>query len=97
VGYGVARFIIEYFRQPDAGLDYVLAFGDPYAPTNRFGGFFNFSMGQVFSFLMIVGGLVFLVAMKNRHRKDLETERLEALRLASAKPATRKLRKKLRQ
>jgi phosphatidylglycerol---prolipoprotein diacylglyceryl transferase len=97
VGYGIARFVIEYFRQPDVGLDYVIAFGDPNAPTDRFGGLFNFSMGQVFSFLMIAGGLVFMIVMKNKHKKDLEAERREELRIATSKPSARKLRKKLRQ
>ena len=91
VGYGIARFLIEYFRQPDEALGYIITLGDPAAPTDRFGGFFNFSMGQVFSFLMIIGGIVFLVLMKQKSKKGIE-----ASRLASRKPSARKLRRKLR-
>ncbi|MCX7026108.1 MAG: prolipoprotein diacylglyceryl transferase [Spirochaetes bacterium] len=97
IGYGVARFIIEYFRQPDSGLGYVLAFGDLGAPTDRFGGLFNFSMGQILSFLMIVGGFIFIFVMRNRHLKSLEEERLTALHIEASKLSARKLRKKLRQ
>jgi len=41
-GYGVVRFVIEYFREPDAHLGFV---------------FFSFSMGQVLCALMIIGGI----------------------------------------
>jgi len=60
IGYGVARFIVEYFREPDSGLGYILPLGDPNAPTARFVSLFNFSMGQILSFLMIVAAVVFL-------------------------------------
>jgi phosphatidylglycerol:prolipoprotein diacylglycerol transferase len=46
VGYGVFRFIVEFFRQPDAQLGYV-AFG-------------WMSQGQLLSLPMIVGGLALM-------------------------------------
>ena len=46
IGYGVFRFFIEYVRQPDEQLGFVLA---------------NFSMGQVLCFAMILLGIIFLV------------------------------------
>jgi phosphatidylglycerol:prolipoprotein diacylglycerol transferase len=42
IGYGLVRFIIEYFRAPDAHLGFVI---------------FSLSMGQVLCFLMIVSGI----------------------------------------
>jgi len=60
LGYGIARFFVEYFREPDSGLGYILALGDPDAPTALFASPFNFSMGQILSFIMIVGALIFL-------------------------------------
>lgn len=41
IGYGVVRFFIEYFRQPDAHIGFV---------------FLSFSMGQIFCGLMILAG-----------------------------------------
>lgn len=42
-GYGIFRFIVEYFRQPDAQLGFV---------------FFKLSMGQIFCFLMILAAVI---------------------------------------
>jgi phosphatidylglycerol---prolipoprotein diacylglyceryl transferase len=92
VGYGFARFVIEYFRQPDEALGYIVALGDPAAPTDRFGGLLNFSMGQLLSLFMVIGGIAFILAMKKRNERSVAASRLEA-----SKPSARKLRKKLRQ
>ena len=42
IGYGLVRFIIEFFRQPDEHLGFVML---------------SFSMGQVLCFLMILSGM----------------------------------------
>jgi phosphatidylglycerol:prolipoprotein diacylglycerol transferase len=42
IGYGTVRFFIEYFREPDAHLGFVLS---------------SFSMGQVLCAIMIAGGI----------------------------------------
>ena len=45
IGYGIVRFFIEYFREPDAHLGFVLA---------------SFSMGQILCLLMVAaGGLLY--------------------------------------
>ena len=51
MGYGLVRFVVEYFRQPDAHIGFV---------------FFSFSMGQVLCALMITAGagLLFYYAKK---------------------------------
>lgn len=64
IGYGVARFIGEYFRQPDADLGFVLSFsGDP-GPIYLLNSFVDFSMGQVLSLLMIATGVVLLFVFR---------------------------------
>lgn len=62
-GYGFVRFIIEYFRQPDADIGYVLSFGEKSTNIYVYQGLGNISKGQVFCFLMIVGGLAFIAAV----------------------------------
>ena len=51
IGYGTVRFFIEFFRQPDAHLGFVLSF---------------FSMGQVLCVLMIGVGFLLLIILKYR-------------------------------
>jgi len=51
IGYGTVRFFIEYFRQPDAHLGFVL---------------FSFSMGQLLCLLMIGCGASLLVYLHHR-------------------------------
>jgi phosphatidylglycerol:prolipoprotein diacylglycerol transferase len=43
IGYGIVRFFIEYFREPDAHLGFV---------------FFSFTMGQILCGLMILSGIL---------------------------------------
>ena len=49
VGYGLARFLAEYFREPDAGI---------------FGFSYTISMGQWLSLPMIVYGIYLLTRRK---------------------------------
>ncbi|MDF1593638.1 MAG: prolipoprotein diacylglyceryl transferase [Desulfobacterales bacterium] len=53
VGYGTVRFVIEYFRQPDAHLGFV---------------WLSFSMGQILCLLMILAGLLLFVFLWQRER-----------------------------
>ena len=48
IGYGMVRFFIEYFREPDAHLGFV---------------FFSFSMGQVLCALMIAAGIALYISL----------------------------------
>ena len=61
IGYGFFRFIIEYFREPDAGLGYRITLVKTDIPPALFSSPFNFTTGQIFCFAMIVLGLVWLV------------------------------------
>ncbi|GBD98447.1 prolipoprotein diacylglyceryl transferase [bacterium BMS3Abin07] len=51
VFYGIIRFIIEFFREPDAQLGLIIG---------------PFSMGQLLSTAMIIGGGAFMVIIKRR-------------------------------
>jgi phosphatidylglycerol:prolipoprotein diacylglycerol transferase len=60
IGYGFFRFIIEYFREPDADLGYRITLVKTEIPPALFSSLFNFTTGQVFCFVMIVLGLIWL-------------------------------------
>ncbi len=64
VGYGFFRFIIEYFREPDPGLGFVLKFGPKDNPPELFQSLLNFSTGQILNFLMIAAGVIVWVIFK---------------------------------
>ncbi|PKL05635.1 MAG: prolipoprotein diacylglyceryl transferase [Spirochaetae bacterium HGW-Spirochaetae-9] len=91
VGYGAIRFVIEYFREPDSGLGYVIKLGDPEASTYAFTTLLNFSMGQILCVLMVAGGLIFLMLMKR-----LEGRRAEEVQKLTSRMSARKLRKKIK-
>jgi len=52
--YGIFRFFIEFFREPDSQLGFILG---------------PFSMGQVLCFLMILGGIALYAFLKKREKK----------------------------
>jgi phosphatidylglycerol:prolipoprotein diacylglycerol transferase len=69
-GYGLCRFIIEYFREPDAELGYRLQLVETNLPLAYAHPALSFSTGQIFSFLMILSGLLWFViasSLPNRH------------------------------
>src|SRR5574344_659535 len=68
-GYGIIRFIIEYFREPDADIGYRIA-KDTNAPIYMNQSLLNFSTGQVLCFGMILTGIAvgigtYIYARKN--------------------------------
>lgn len=92
IGYGAIRFAIEYFREPDSGLGYILPLGDRNASTYLVSSVFNFSMGQILSFLMILGGIL-LILLAGRRSRELAASRAKS---DAPKLTPRKLRKKIR-
>ena len=89
LGYGLFRFFIEYFREPDADMGFPIL---------------NFTTGQILCFLMIIFGLSWIAVcsrLPNREpihvdgedgQKNVKTEAEKA----SDRNRRRKLRKKLR-
>ncbi|MCF0261343.1 MAG: prolipoprotein diacylglyceryl transferase [Sphaerochaetaceae bacterium] len=67
IGYGLFRFIIEYFREPDSQLGFIIALGKETEPTALFKSALNISMGQILCFMMIVAGTVVIIhALKSK-------------------------------
>lgn len=68
--YGLFRFIIEYFREPDADLGYRIA-KDPNAPIYLNTSLLNLSTGQILCLLMILFSIIcftilFIINKKNK-------------------------------
>ena len=96
IGYGVIRFFIEYLREPDSGLGYIIKLGDPNAPIHTFTTPWNFSMGQILCFLMIAAGAAFLVYRKGASKKEAAAAaRPGAEDSARRRKEARKLHRKL--
>lgn len=55
-GYGIFRFVIEYFREPDADIGYRIVH-DSSATIYQNTSLLNLSTGQVFCLIMIVGAI----------------------------------------
>ena len=99
IGYGVARFAVEYLREPDEGMGFPLSFV-PVANPAQFS-LWNFTTGQLLSAAMIVCGIAMLMILAShppagqrrpgRQRSASETERGNARRAM-----LRRMRKKLR-
>lgn len=70
VGYGLVRFFIEYFREPDADMGYIIKLGDPDASIHLFTTPWNFSMGQILCALMVLGGLGFIAYRARASRRQ---------------------------
>lgn len=64
VGYGLVRFIIEYFREPDAGIGYIIQAVD--GPSALFTSVLNISQGQIFCLLMIIGGALLYIFLPQK-------------------------------
>ncbi len=60
VFYGFVRFVIEYFREPDEQLGFIIRLGKESEPVALFKSVFNFSMGQILCVLMIIAGLLII-------------------------------------
>jgi phosphatidylglycerol:prolipoprotein diacylglycerol transferase len=61
IGYGLVRFVIEYFREPDADIGYRITAGGNPAPLYVNESLFNLSTGQLLCSAMILGGIAFIV------------------------------------
>ena len=69
IGYGVVRFVIEYFREPDADIGYRITAGGVPSPTYLNESLLNISTGQILCVLMIFAGVAFLVVGSIRKKK----------------------------
>ncbi len=102
VGYGAFRFVIEYFREPDADLGYRIHLVKDGVPPALFSSPLNFSTGQVLCALMILGGIVWWIVASRMPQESLAPKLTEAEKAerenerAALRSERRKLRKKLK-
>ena len=68
LGYGLFRFFIEYFRQPDANIGYKIAGGGS-GNIYIYESWKNISAGQVFCAAMIIGALAATVFLYVKNAK----------------------------
>ncbi len=70
-GYGIVRFVIEYFREPDSDLGYRIATQSD-APIYMNTSLLNFSTGQILCFLMIVFAIIgtTVLLLLKKHKKQ---------------------------
>jgi phosphatidylglycerol:prolipoprotein diacylglycerol transferase len=102
-GYGLIRFIIEYFREPDSHLGYRIEFVKSALPPAYVHPPFSFSTGQILCFLMIVFGLIWMFVCSRLPEKEVtyvydnaqasQTKREE---IPAQKNKQRNIRKKLK-
>jgi len=60
VGYGICRFVVEFFRQPDQQLGFIVSW---------------LTMGQLLSSAMIVAGFLLLAFLRSRKPAAKNTRR----------------------
>ena len=70
--YGFFRFLIEYCRQPDADIGYVIALSDRSDNIALFQSFLNISKGQIFCLLMVLIGILMLIIVNIRRDVDVK-------------------------
>jgi len=96
LGYGLFRFIIEYFREPDSHLGYRLEFVKSTMPTAYSHPLLSFSTGQIFCFLMILGGIIWMIIASRLPEEYVIKSDTDKEESSSERNRQRKLRKKLR-
>lgn len=68
-GYGSVRFVIEYFREPDADIGYRIT-AKPDAPIYFNQSLLNLSTGQILCLMMIISGLVIIAVSYLCHKRQ---------------------------
>jgi phosphatidylglycerol:prolipoprotein diacylglycerol transferase len=91
IGYGIARFFIEYVREPDVELGFPIQLVPLQNPEVQFS-FFNFTTGQILNAIMIGVGIGCFFWFRHRAAVQREAQQKQE----AARPSGRKLRKKLR-
>ena len=104
-GYGLVRFVIEYFRQPDSDLGYRIQFAPNDLPLALAHPLTSISTGQLFSFCMILAGAGIWLASAlypstpysyEWRQPELETPQTSAQSEAEKKAARAERRKRRR-
>lgn len=64
VGYGAIRFVLEYFREPDSQLGFIIKLGKEWEPTALFKSVLNISLGQILCLIMVLAGIAVIIHAK---------------------------------
>jgi phosphatidylglycerol:prolipoprotein diacylglycerol transferase len=100
LGYGLFRFFIEYFREPDADLGYRVEFVKTSLPLAYAHPPLSFSTGQILCFFMIVFGIVWLIICSRLPGRDpafvYDADETEPETINSEKTNVRNRRRRLR-
>lgn len=91
IGYGFFRFFIEYARKPDEDPGFILSLKPSITDLEVFHTFWNFSLGQLLCFFMMVAGTAGLFYFNARSKK----QKLLA-EMPKEKSKNRKIRKKIK-
>ena len=74
IAYGFVRFLIDYLRMSLTG-DFLITLSSKPNPPHLFVTPFNFIPSQLYSFLMVAGGVIYLILVKRFHRSpEAESE-----------------------
>jgi phosphatidylglycerol:prolipoprotein diacylglycerol transferase len=102
LGYGLFRFIIEYFREPNTDLGYRIEFVKSALPPAYTHPLLSFSTGQILCFFMILFGVIWLIVASRLPNREVirvypEEEKPPAKKEENSteRNRRRKLRKKL--
>ena len=106
LGYGLFRFFIEYFREPDADLGYRIEFVKTGLPPAYYHHPLSFTTGQILCFLMILFGVAWLIVASRLPNKEVirvydgtpdvqRKPQISKEEAAAQRNRQRKLRKKL--
>jgi len=106
LGYGFFRFIIEYFREPDADLGYRIELVKNTLPAAYAHPLLSFSTGQILCFFMILFGVIWLIVISKLPNKEVTyiydgkeekpVSNIDKEDSAKERNKRRKLRKKLK-
>ena len=101
-GYGLFRFFIEYFREPDADIGYPIQLTGETLPAALSHPALCFSTGQILCFFMILAGIAWaLIAMRMKDREPVRVyssafERQIVQKTGEEKALERNRRRKMR-
>ena len=84
IGYGLVRFIIEYFREPDSQIGFVIALGKETEPTALFKSVLNISLGQILCLAMIAAGVAMILIARKTEPVTYEKKKKNAKGKANA-------------
>ena len=69
-GYGIIRFVIEYFREPDENMGFILKLSGQDNPIYLLNSFLDFSTGQLLCSIMIAIGVLIILFCTLTSPKD---------------------------